>query len=95
MSKSEKNFKEVLLEAKNNGYAEANPLLDINGFDVFSKIKILSSLCFNNVIQNNKILLEGIETIKRDDIVNADQLGYAIKLVGFTEIKKKNFGRSS
>ncbi len=90
MSKSEKNFKEVLIEAKNNGYAESNPLLDINGFDVFSKIKILSSLCFNNVIQNNKILLEGIEKIKRDDIVNADQLGYAIKLVGFTEIKKKS-----
>ena len=54
MDKSKKSFDEVLLDAKKLGYAESNPSSDLNGDDVSSKLKILSSLCFNSFL-NNKI----------------------------------------
>ena len=48
MDKKNKNFKEVLDDAKKLGYAESNPASDLNGDDVAAKLKILSSLCFNS-----------------------------------------------
>ena len=48
MDKHNKNFKEVLEDAKKLGYAESNPRADLNGEDVSSKLKILSTLCFNS-----------------------------------------------
>ena len=69
------------------GYAEpGNPTLDINGFDAFAKIRILSSLSFNKNISNKKCLMEGIENIENKDIEIADQLNFRIKLLGITEI---------
>ena len=53
MSKKNKNFNEVLSDAKKLGYAESNPSADLNGDDVSSKLKILSSLCFNSFINHN------------------------------------------
>ena len=47
MEQTGKNFNEILKEAKKRGYAESNPISDLNGDDVASKIRILSSLCFN------------------------------------------------
>ena len=67
------------------GYAEANPISDLNGDDVSSKVKILSSLCFNSFLNNN-IYVEGIKKIDKTDIDNANILGYKIKLLGFAEI---------
>ena len=84
MDKHSKSFDEVLSDAKKAGYAEANPTADLNGDDVGSKLKILSSLCFNSFISNN-IYVEGIKDIDKDDINNANQLGYKIKLLGFAE----------
>ena len=84
MDKYSKSFDEVLSDAKKAGYAEANPTADLNGDDVGSKLKILSSLCFNSFISNN-IYVEGIKDIDKDDINNANQLGYKIKLLGFAE----------
>ena len=52
------NFKEILHEAKKFGYAETNPKSDLNGDDVSSKIRILSSLCFHTLISENNILDE-------------------------------------
>ncbi len=85
MDKKNKNFKEVLNDAKNLGYAEANPLSDLNGDDVAAKLKILSSLCFNSFLNNN-IHVEGINDIDKEDIINANKLGYKIKLLGFAEL---------
>ena len=85
MDKKNKNFKDVLADAKKLGYAEANPLSDLNGEDVGSKLKILSSLCFNSFIDHN-IHIEGINFIEKSDIDNANKLGYKIKLLGFSEI---------
>ena len=84
MDKYKKNFKEVLIDAKKLGYAESNPSADLNGDDVSSKLKILSSLCFNSFLNNN-IYVEGIKDIDKTDIDNANKLGYKIKLLGFAE----------
>ena len=84
MDKQNKNFEEILLKAKKLGYAETNPSADLNGDDVASKLKILSSLCFNSFLDNN-IYIEGINQIDKTDIDNANALGYKIKLLGFAE----------
>ena len=85
MDKDDKNFKDVLINAKKLGYAESNPTSDINGDDVASKLKILSSLCFNSFLNNN-IYVEGIKDIDKTDIDNANKLGFKIKLLGYAEL---------
>ena len=85
MDKERKGFDDVLNKAKKLGYAESNPSTDLNGDDVASKLKILSSLCFNTFL-NNKIYVEGINQIDKIDIDNANSLGYKIKLIGFAEL---------
>jgi homoserine dehydrogenase len=85
MDKQDENFETVLKNAKKLGYAESNPKADINGDDVSSKLKILSSLCFNTFLNNN-IYVEGIKNIDKTDVINANTLGYKIKLLGFAEL---------
>ena len=85
MDKENKTFIDVLTDAKKLGYAESNPLSDLNGDDVAAKLKILSSLCFNSFIDHN-IHVEGINFIDKLDIDNANNLGYKIKLLGVSEI---------
>ena len=87
MDNKNKNFDEVLSDAKALGYAETNPAADLNGDDVSSKLKILTSLCFNSFL-NDKIYVEGIKEIDKVDIINANNLGYKIKLIGFAELLK-------
>ena len=84
MEKENKSFFEVLSNAKRLGYAESNPVSDLNGDDVASKLKILSSLCFNSFI-SDKIHVEGINLIDKTDIDNANKLGYKIKLLAVAE----------
>ena len=88
MDKMNKNFDEVLSDAQKLGYAESNPSADLNGDDVSSKLKILSSLCFNSFLNNN-IYVEGIKNIDKTDIDNANNLGYKIKLLGYAELFKR------
>ena len=85
MDKHNSSFEDVLRNAKKLGYAETNPTADLNGEDVASKLKILSSLCFNSFLNNN-IFVEGIKDIEKTDIDNANKLGYKIKLLGFAEL---------
>ena len=85
MDKQNKNFNEVLENAQKLGYAETNPTADLNGDDVSSKLKILSSLCFNSFLNSN-VYVEGIKDIDKTDIDNANNLGYKIKLLGFAEL---------
>ena len=93
MDKENKNFDDVLSNAQKLGYAETDPSADLNGDDVSSKLKILSSLCFNSFL-NDKIYVEGIKEIDKTDIDNANKLGYKIKLLGFAEqIKDKIYQR--
>ncbi len=85
MDKNDQTFEEVLNNAKKLGYAESNPISDLNGDDVSSKLKILSSLCFNSFLSKN-IYVEGIKEIDKTDIDIANKLGYKIKLLGFAEL---------
>ena len=87
MEKSGDPFDKVLKKAQLLGYAEPNnPKLDLNGFDAFAKIRILSALAFNNLISKNKCIMEGIENINIKDIKIANQLNLRIKLLGISEI---------
>ena len=90
MDKENKSFNEVLQNAQKLGYAESNPTSDLNGDDVASKLKILSSLCFNSYLNKN-IHVEGIKDIDKEDINYAKRLGYKIKLLGYAELIGKNF----
>ena len=88
MENSEQNFADVLKKAQILGYAEpGNPKLDLNGFDAFAKVRILSALAFNSKISNKKCLMEGIEKIDLKDIKIANQLDLRIKLLGISELK--------
>jgi len=86
MEKKNKNFTEILDKAKKLGFAEANPISDIDGTDSAAKLRILSSLAFNKSISKNKILTEGIQNINLTDILYAKSLGYKIKLLSISEI---------
>ncbi len=87
MENSNESFDKVLKKAQKLGYAEpGNPKLDLNGFDAFAKIKILSALSFNTKISKNNCIMEGIENIKLQDIKIASQLGLRVKLLGISEI---------
>ena len=87
MENSNQTFEKVLKKAQSLGYAEpGNPKLDLNGFDAFAKIKILSALSFNTKISKSKCIMEGIENIKLTDIKIANQLGLRVKLLGISEI---------
>ena len=88
MENSNKNFSDVLKKAQKLGYAEpSNPKLDLNGFDAFAKVRILSALAFNSKISKHKCLMEGIENIELKDIKIANQLDLRVKLLGISELK--------
>ena len=87
MRDSKDNFSNVLKKAQRLGYAEpGNPKFDLNGYDAFAKVRILSSLAFNVKISKHKCLMEGIERIELKDIEIANQLNLRIKLLGISEI---------
>ena len=87
MENTGNNFLNVLKKAQKLGYAEpGNPKFDLNGFDAFAKVRILSSLAFNTKISKHKCLMEGIEKIELKDVEIANQLNFRIKLLGISEI---------
>ena len=87
MEKTGEIFDKVLKKAQQLGYAEpGNPKFDLNGFDAFAKVRILSALSFNNFISKKKCIMEGIENIDIKDIKIANQLNLRIKLLGISEI---------
>ena len=91
MENSNQSFVDVLKKAQKLGYAEpGNPKLDLNGFDAFAKVRILSALAFNSKISKYKCLMEGIEKIELKDIKIASQLGLRIKLLGISELKNNH-----
>ncbi len=87
MRNSKDSFANVLKKAQSLGYAEpANPKFDLNGFDAFAKVRILSALAFNTKISKHKCLMEGIENIELKDIEIFNQLNLRVKLLGISEI---------
>ena len=85
----------MLREAQRLGYAEADPTFDIGGFDTAHKLAILTSLAFGTEIELESIYIEGIESITRADIVNADEIGYRIKLLGVAALTEEGSSSGS
>jgi len=81
MSRDGSSYQEVLEEAQTLGYAEANPINDVEGYDAAYKLSILSSLAFHTKIPYTKIYREGITNISVRDINYGKQLGYVLKLL--------------
>lgn len=85
MTHSGADFKTVLSEAQAKGYAEADPTLDINGTDTAHKLAILGGIAFGGRIRMEDIYIEGIEHIAIEDVQNAREMGYRIKLLAIGE----------
>jgi homoserine dehydrogenase len=81
------NYFDVLKEAQQLGYAEAEPTLDVGGFDAAHKLTLLAALAFNTPIDFSKTYVEGIQKITSDDIKNAKLFGFCIKLIGIAQCK--------
>ena len=85
MTEEGREFDDVLKQAQNEGYAEADPSFDIDGIDAAHKLSILIMLSFGVFLDFEKIHVEGIRYITPLDISFADELGYAIKLLAITK----------
>ncbi len=79
------NYDEVLKEAQDLGYAEADPTFDVGGFDTAHKLLILSSIAYGIDAKPEDIIIEGIEDITQTDVEFAKEFGYEIKLLGIAK----------
>lgn len=81
MERTGRPFEEVLADAQRNGYAEADPSLDIDGIDTAHKAVILGSLAYGFPVPYQEVRVEGIRGVTPLDIRYAQELGYCIKLL--------------
>ena len=81
MTEEGADFEPVLADAQRLGYAEADPALDVNGWDAAHKAIILASLAYGFWIEPAEVLVEGIEKVTAADIRFANELNYRIKLL--------------
>lgn len=78
-------YDDILKEAQELGYAEADPTFDVGGFDAAHKLLILASIAYGIDAKPEDILIEGIEDINQDDISFASEFGYSIKLLAIAK----------
>ena len=81
-----RSFDDVLVEAQQLGYAEADPSFDVNGIDAAHKLCILASIGFGIPLQFERIHVEGIEGLALNDLSYAMELGYRIKHLGVAKL---------
>lgn len=86
MEATGRDFGDVLKEAQEKGYAEAEPSLDVDGGDTAHKLCLLAALAFGIKPDLNALSISGIRPIMAQDIQSADELGYRIKLLGQADI---------
>lgn len=84
MRDKKREFADVLKEAQELGYAEADPTFDVEGIDAAHKLVILSSIAFGTPLQFSEVFAEGISEIQPEDVAYALELGYQIKHLGIT-----------
>lgn len=82
MEREGSSYDDVLKEAQELGYAEADPSADVGGLDAMRKIRILSSLAYRTKIREDEIFTFGIDKVKKSDFDFAKDLGYSIRLLG-------------
>jgi len=78
-------YQTVFAECEELGYLEADPTLDVGGIDAGHKLALLVSLAFGTRVDYNALQIEGIEKITIDDIEQAADMGYRIKLLGVAQ----------
>src|SRR4030042_2241294 len=78
-------FTDALNEAKQKGFAEKDPTLDIEGIDSAHKLVLLTYLCFGRLINLNDIFIEGISRVSLTDVNYASELGFEIKLLAIAK----------
>ena len=93
MTSRDEDFAEALAQAKQKGYAEADPTLDISGGDSAHKLAILASIAFGYEIKLEDVFVEGIEAVSKDDIRYGGEMGYVLKLLAIGQ--KDQTGRVS
>lgn len=81
MSEEGMSYEDALAEAQKLGYAEADPTADVEGFDAAYKLSILASLAFHTKVPFTKVFREGIAGITQEMIIDAQKLGYCLKLL--------------
>jgi homoserine dehydrogenase len=78
-------YTDVLAQAQELGYAEADPTDDVSGADAAAKMAILARLAFHSPVTLSEVSYEGIESIKPADLAYAKELGLSLKLLGVAE----------
>ncbi len=89
MQSKSRPFADVLKEAQELGYAEADPTYDVEGIDAAHKLTILSALAFGTPLHLEKAYTEGISEITPEDLKYAGELGYRIKHLGISSISEQ------
>ena len=84
MDSKGREFADVLVEAQEKGYAEADPTFDVEGIDAAHKLVIMASLAFSMPLSLDGIFTDGITKLEPQDVVYARELGYAVKHLGIT-----------
>jgi len=79
-------FEDALADAQKNGFAEADPTLDVEGFDTAHKLAIMNTLAYGMKINLSDIYIEGISNVSVNDFQFAKQFGYTIKLLAISKI---------
>ena len=90
MDKDGASYENVLKEAQELGYAEADPTGDVEGFDAAYKITTLATLAFRQRIKIEKVYREGITKVRAEDMKSANELGYKIKLIATAHLEENN-----
>ncbi len=82
MDSKGREFSDVLVEAQEKGYAEADPTFDVEGIDAAHKLVILASIAFAMPLDSKQIFTDGITQLQPQDVSYARELGYAVKHLG-------------
>ena len=85
MEEGGRDFNDVLAEAQQLGYAEADPTFDVEGIDAAHKLTILASIAFGISLQFSQVYTEGISRITTEDVASAAHFGYRIKHLGIAK----------
>lgn len=94
MSLEGASYGDVLKEAQDLGYAEADPTSDVEGLDAARKMTILSTLGFRAKVALEDVSVQGMSKVTREDILYAKRLGYTVKLLGIAERQDDQFSIS-
>ena len=88
MANENESYNDALKAAQENGFAEADPTSDVEGFDAAHKLSIITLHAFGTKIETNDVIRKGITSLKTNDFSYAKEKGYTIKLIANSKIIK-------